>query len=57
MRTLQLRAGIDAQFVGDPAAEPLVPVKRVGMPAGPVQREHQQLDQPFPDRVISQQTL
>jgi len=54
VQALQAGRRIHAQLVGQPGAQPLVRLERVERPAGPVQREHRQLDEPFPQRVADQ---
>jgi hypothetical protein len=55
VRLAQLRTGLDAQLPG----EQLVPGpeggQRLGLPAAPVQRHHQQRAQPLPQRVLDHQ--
>jgi hypothetical protein len=51
----QLRSGVDAEFVAQPDAQPLVSVHRVGVPPGPVQGEHELAGQPLPLRMLGTQ--
>jgi hypothetical protein len=57
VQVLQRLAGIDTEFDGEQAVDPLVGGERVGLPAGPVQRQHQLAVQTFPQRVAGYQLL
>ncbi|GAA1514604.1 hypothetical protein GCM10009741_11270 [Kribbella lupini] len=48
----QLRPRINAQFVGQQVLRLLVQPQRISLPTGPVQREHQQLTRPLPQRML-----
>ena len=48
----QLGSGLDPELLDEHVARVLVGAQRVGLPARPVQREHQQLAEPLPDRVL-----
>jgi hypothetical protein len=53
----QLRAGVDAQLVRQQSGHPAMGRQRVGLPARPVQRRHQQRPQPLAQRVGRDQRL
>jgi hypothetical protein len=48
---LQARLGIQPELVAQPGADVLVRLQRVGLPAGPVQRDHQPGPQRLAQRV------
>ena len=48
----QLGPGLDPELLDEHVARVLVGAQRVGLPARPVEREHQQLAEPLPDRVL-----
>ncbi len=47
MERSQAGSGIDADFAGQVPPGPLEPMQRLGLPAGPVQGQHELGDQPF----------
>ena len=51
MDPLESRAGVQAEFVGEAAAGVLEDAQSLRGAAVPVQGEHVQLDEPFPDRT------
>ena len=53
----QLRRRVDAQLVGQPAAQPVVERERVRLPPAPVERDHEQPVQPLAQRVQGRQPL
>jgi hypothetical protein len=55
LQPLQRRTGIQAQLLGQAPAGAGVGVQRVGRTAGAVQREHRQLDEALPGRVLGGQ--
>jgi len=57
VQALQLGAGFDTELLDQAAAQPPVRLQRLDLAAGPVQREHEQPDQPLADRVGDQQPL
>jgi hypothetical protein len=52
MEPLQIRSRFDAKFGGEPGARLAKHGERVGLPAAAVAGEHQQPDQPLPQRVL-----
>lgn len=57
LQLLQLRGRLDAELVGEQAADPLVGRQGVGPALGAVQREHQLGPAPFPQRLLGHQRL
>ena len=57
MQPLQRLAGVDAELAGEQFADPPVGGERVGLPAAPVQRQHELAVQPLPQRVPGHQLL
>jgi hypothetical protein len=53
----QLHAGVQAGLLGEPPADPLVGGQRIGLPAGRVQRPHEQGVQPLPQGMLRGQRL
>ena len=53
----QLRRRVDAQLVGQPAAQPVVQRERVRLPPAPIERDHEQPVQPLAQRVQGRQPL
>ena len=53
----QRLAGVDAELAGEQVADPPVGGQRVGLPAAPVQRQHQLAVQPLPHRMLGGQLL
>jgi hypothetical protein len=49
--------GIDAELTGEQVADPPVGGQRAGLPAAPVQRQHELAVQPFPQRMLGDQLL
>jgi hypothetical protein len=47
MHRLQLRSGVSAELLGEPPPGLLKSLECLGLPPGPVQRQHQLPDQPF----------
>ena len=54
---LQGLAGVDAELAGQQVAGPAVGGQRVGLPAAPVQRQHQLAVQPLPQRMVPDQPV
>ncbi len=54
---LQLGRGIDAELVGQPAADVLVGGQRLGLATGPVQGAEQLAARPLPQRVLGDEEL
>ena len=57
VQALQRLAGIDAELPGEQVADPPVGGQRVGLPAAPVQRQHELAVQPLPQRMPGDQLL
>ena len=57
LQRLERRAGLEAQFVGQGAADSLIRLQRVGLPPGPIQSDHQLARQPFAQRVLAGQRV
>jgi hypothetical protein len=55
MDPLQLRAGIGAQLLGETDPDRLVPLQRLGRPAGTLQGHEQAYPQRLPQRIASGQ--
>jgi hypothetical protein len=53
----QVGARLDAELGHQPGAGPPVGLQRLALPAGPVERAHEQLPQPLPQRVSGHQRL
>ena len=51
LEVAQGRAGVDAELAGQAVTDVGVGAQGLGLPAGPVQRQHQQLPQPLAQRV------
>jgi hypothetical protein len=56
VQSLQVRAGVDAKLLGEALPDVLVGLQRLLLPAGPVQRDHELPNQPFPVRELGDQT-
>jgi hypothetical protein len=54
---LQLRTGREAELVGEHPAGLVVGAQRLGLPAGPVQREHLQGAEPFSQGMMRNETV
>ncbi len=57
MDLLQLGRRVDAELVGEPGAEPLVDVQRVGLPAAGREGPHQLAGEPLVQRVLEREGL
>ncbi len=57
VQAFQGLAGVDAELAGEQVTGPAVGGKRVGLPAGPVQRQHQLAVQPLPQRMVPDQPI
>ena len=57
LQVLQVPAGVDAQLVGEHVPGPPVDLQRLGLPAGPVQAQHQLPPQPLVQRIPGGQVL
>ena len=57
MQAPQRFPGVDAELVGEQIADPPVGGERFGLPAAPVQRQHELDVQPLPQRMLAGQLL
>ena len=57
VQLLQLAARLDAELLDEHAACVLVGIERLGLPARPVQREHQLAPEPLAQRVLFDESL
>ncbi len=54
---LELRRRIDAELVDERLAGAAVRVERIGLPAAPIEREHQEPDRALAERVLGDERL
>ena len=57
MQPPQRLPGVDAELAGEQVADMAVGGQRVGLPAAPVQRQHELAVQPLPQRMVGGQLL
>jgi len=57
LQAMQLRRGFESQLLVQPHAAACVDLQRVGLAAAPIQRPHQQTDQPLARRMLGGQLL
>ena len=57
LETGQCRAGLESQFLGQPATQRLVRTQGIGLATAAVQAQHQLSPQPFAERVAGDQRV
>jgi hypothetical protein len=57
LQTLQLRRGLQSELLIQPPAAARIDLQCVGLAAAPIQRKHQQADQPLARRMLGRQPL